>query len=827
MKIFLLLALTCFTLGELGDDSNEGPSRVRLMGGESPCSGRLEILHEGTWGTLCYESSPLILPITGKEIKQMGCGTVLNVQTETPSVKTPMTFLGSDTMCEGVPGRERCHHKLRQVENCETYFSISFFSGSYSVISDARLVDGNNPCEGTLEVFFEQTWWRVRGEPVGGTVAEAACRQLGCGRFRRVLKSLSEGDRVLPVACTGEEDHLSECITYYGSPFRFTSDLLGIVCSIPDLPFKTRLVGGESSCAGKVEISVGEDWNMICSKDQGTQIAAVVCRELGCGSVVSVVRGSQLWNTSGSGWEEALLCEGSESRLSHCKHHWRSWTYCKDPEDRLGVICSGSSVSKVRLVGGTTSCDGTVEVYHKNTWGTVCDHGWDIRDATVVCKQIGCGPAVKAAFQLADSRPAPDSGLVADSGPVAHSGPAWLDNVFCTGTEADLSLCGSQLLQQNLCHSGRRARVTCSSSGISKVRLVNGSSDCDGRLEVHYHDEWSSVCNHYWDTRDTAVVCKQLGCGSAMETTWSNPFGSHFGPMCLNRAFCGGSESALSQCGFSTSHGFLCSHLEEVGVICSGADPEISNVRLVNGRSQCGGRLELFYNNTWGRAQSDLYGRVQWNLPEAAVVCKQLECGPVLEMSTKQDTQEERTYNVKRIEGTNSFIPDHLHPEKINIEYSPMGVYCNGTESSLSQCGTSIMSRQPYQHMHIECSDSGVSGVKLVDGASSCAGRVEVKFNNTWGTVCDYNWGIEDATVVCRELGCGSAVEAVHGAHFKAGSGPVWLKTVFCSGNETQISQCGSVMSEHYPCDHSRDAGVICSGEEQGRESEETSKDDH
>nr|XP_033792452.1 antigen WC1.1-like isoform X3 [Geotrypetes seraphini] len=703
MKIFLLLALTCFTLGELGDDSNEGPSRVRLMGGESPCSGRLEILHEGTWGTLCYESSPLILPITGKEIKQMGCGTVLNVQTETPSVKTPMTFLGSDTMCEGVPGRERCHHKLRQVENCETYFSISFFSGSYSVISDARLVDGNNPCEGTLEVFFEQTWWRVRGEPVGGTVAEAACRQLGCGRFRRVLKSLSEGDRVLPVACTGEEDHLSECITYYGSPFRFTSDLLGIVCSIPDLPFKTRLVGGESSCAGKVEISVGEDWNMICSKDQGTQIAAVVCRELGCGSVVSVVRGSQLWNTSGSGWEEALLCEGSESRLSHCKHHWRSWTYCKDPEDRLGVICSG----------------------------------------------------------------------------------------------------------------------------ISKVRLVNGSSDCDGRLEVHYHDEWSSVCNHYWDTRDTAVVCKQLGCGSAMETTWSNPFGSHFGPMCLNRAFCGGSESALSQCGFSTSHGFLCSHLEEVGVICSGADPEISNVRLVNGRSQCGGRLELFYNNTWGRAQSDLYGRVQWNLPEAAVVCKQLECGPVLEMSTKQDTQEERTYNVKRIEGTNSFIPDHLHPEKINIEYSPMGVYCNGTESSLSQCGTSIMSRQPYQHMHIECSDSGVSGVKLVDGASSCAGRVEVKFNNTWGTVCDYNWGIEDATVVCRELGCGSAVEAVHGAHFKAGSGPVWLKTVFCSGNETQISQCGSVMSEHYPCDHSRDAGVICSGEEQGRESEETSKDDH
>ncbi|XP_030048593.1 scavenger receptor cysteine-rich type 1 protein M130-like [Microcaecilia unicolor] len=188
--------------------------------------------------------------------------------------------------------------------------------------------------------------------------------------------------------------------------------------------------------------------------------------------------------------------------------------------------------------------------------------------------------------------------------------------------------------------------------------------------------------------------------------------------------------------------------------------------------------------------------------------------------------QEKRTYDVKRIEGTNSRIPEDQLPENIHIEYSPWDVYCSGTESSISQCGASRTRRQPYQHIHTECSDSGVSGVRLVDGDSSCAGRVEVNYNNTWGTVCDYRWDIEDATVVCRELGCGSAVEATRGAHFKAGSGPVWLKAVFCSGNETQISQCGLVMSVHYPCDHSQDAGVICSGDKKGRKSEETSKDE-
>ncbi len=80
--------------------------------------------------------------------------------------------------------------------------------------------------------------------------------------------------------------------------------------------------------------------------------------------------------------------------------------------------------------------------------------------------------------------------------------------------------------------------------------------------------------------------------------------------------------------------------------------------------------------------------------------------------------------------------------------------------------------------------------LRLMNGSSSCSGRVEVLYNGSWGTVCDHGWDLTDAAVVCREMGCGDVIEAKSVAYFGQGSGTIWMDDVICAGTETSLMNC-------------------------------------
>jgi len=91
-------------------------------------------------------------------------------------------------------------------------------------------------------------------------------------------------------------------------------------------------------------------------------------------------------------------------------------------------------------------------------------------------------------------------------------------------------------------------------------------------------------------------------------------------------------------------------------------------------------------------------------------------------------------------------------------------------------------------------------------------GRVEVYYNNTWGTVCDDGFDDNSANVLCRSLGYGNVVSISRRAGYGRGIGKIWLSGLQCDGTESHLHEC-----EHLPwgrntlCPkHYRDVGVEC-----------------
>ncbi len=107
--------------------------------------------------------------------------------------------------------------------------------------------------------------------------------------------------------------------------------------------------------------------------------------------------------------------------------------------------------------------------------------------------------------------------------------------------------------------------------------------------------------------------------------------------------------------------------------------------------------------------------------------------------------------------------------------------------------------------------------LRLSGGKGRCSGRLEVYHNAVWGSVCDDQWDISDAQVVCRQLGCGAALRADGNLIFGAGEGVVWMNRVECRGNEIHLWDCPLSLKKHTDCSRKEHAGLTCAGHSQHR----------
>ena len=112
----------------------------------------------------------------------------------------------------------------------------------------------------------------------------------------------------------------------------------------------------------------------------------------------------------------------------------------------------------VRLVNSNNSpSSGRVEVRHKGVWGTICDDLWDLRDADVVCRQLGFEGALEAMFSAAFGE---------------GTGQIWLDDMQCKGEETSISHCAHLGWGVHNCRHYEDAGVVCQPAGKTAIQWI-------------------------------------------------------------------------------------------------------------------------------------------------------------------------------------------------------------------------------------------------------------------------------------------------------------------------------------------------------------------
>ncbi|XP_028265910.1 scavenger receptor cysteine-rich type 1 protein M160 [Parambassis ranga] len=778
--------LLLFLLAHIELVNLQGTHRLTLKGGDSPCHGYVEILHNKKPG---YIGDKFWSGNTEAVVcKSTHCGKPVEQTTENMCRLMNKTVWLNELQCKGNessldqclnPGWGISHYQKPTVKKIKCSREINITLVGYR-------------CAGVVQYKADEETGYFCHENWAKDQADLVCQSLGCGAAEKIpdenWRDYKEMTNYMKTDCSNisQPNHVWQCVTGKAPTCRYPASVIckkfkrlqlrgnqSNVCSgrleewekndwtpvkisshsdmncrqmdcgsassghnvnfngsaiqlhcSDEVKVVLRDKGKDSRCYGTVYIQKNNKLQPVCaSSTWGRKEAEMVCRELNCGSVV------QFTSVGATSGQTVIMgdvnCSGKESSLWHCPANRAKTLQCqKYPY----LICSDSVNAK--LVDGPGRCAGRLEIMHEGQWKRVHGDKWDDKISNIICSQLKCGNA----------RTENPEKFMAGSGDFL--------TVTCSSVQkSNISECQIDKLQSSIQRDNKRAvGITCEEH---KVVFLNGS--CSGIVGIEEGGEtyWLSGSNETWNKNTADTVCQQMHCGEAKNHTFI-PSG---GMMVWDKSYnCSSSGNDLFECDNATlpfDYNTTIAH-----VICT----EKIEMSLTKG---CYGHVNFSVQGESGGVCSDA-----WTDKKSKMVCEQLKCGEqVLSPLFKVDNYRILLKSVHTVQKINTL-----------------------TQSNLVKMGDSRTSCEPA---YVVCSASVKT--RLTDSRDKCSGNVEIQYQGSWVPVC-----ADDNTqnTICKELGCGKRNKTLD--YF----GPIPLSsvTVQCPQGAGSLNAC--TVSEKSPyCD--------------------------
>ncbi|KAF7218200.1 lysyl oxidase homolog 4 isoform X2 [Nothobranchius furzeri] len=547
--------------------------------------------------------------------------------------------------------------------------------------------------------------------------------------------------------------------------------------SAQDVLVRLAGVGRQGANEGRVEVFYDGSWGTVCDDEVDINLANVLCRQLGFQRSFTWAHSAKFGQGQGLIWLDNVRCKGTELSVAQC--HFSGWGIndCTHAED-LGIICSPE-------------------------------------------RRPGFPPAtIEETYSSSNQQPSQQINPPPPPPPAAQS---WFPAAPPEANIPSYSSRGHEIALNRNPSSSRRNSISPRENGheIQILRRNRGGSRQSQQALPQGHQLPSRLANieAYRQRQETVRAGPPAMRQEAEGQVSRQPQPPAYPQVQSESRFQQLSENHVepdpvypdvgleSDAQYTQGSGRV--HLEEARlrpVLSSNAGGLVTE-----------GVLEVKYAGKWRHVCDQ-----GWDLSSSRVVCG------VLGFPAAQpfDQTAYRKLWDSKLADPSSRLSALINKKAYWVEK----VQCQGVEVSLSQCQAQLSlprSDVPCRggmHAVVNCvpgfhfSRYGRAPappavppvVRLKAGPRLGEGRVEVLKEGKWGTVCDHLWDLNAASVVCRELGFGTAKEALTRAQLGQGTGPIHMNSVQCKGREMSITKCEYRPVPLYTCKHTQDVAVRC-----------------